>query len=58
MCERSNVIAMLWTLFFIFLLAWLVGMITSTMFGGLLHLLLLLALVVLVLRVATGRHVG
>lgn len=49
---------MLWTLFFIFLLAWLLGMITSYTFGGLLHILLLLALVVLVLRLATGRHVG
>lgn len=49
---------MLWTLFFIFLLAWLLGMITGTTFSGLLHILLLLALVVLVLRVATGRHVG
>lgn len=49
---------MLWTLFFIFLLAWLLGMITSYTFGGLLHILLLLALVVLVLRLATGRRIG
>ena len=49
---------MLWTLFFIFLLAWVLGMITSYTFGGLLHILLLLALVVLVLRLATGRAVG
>ena len=48
---------MLWTLFFIFLLAWLLGMITSYTFGGLLHILLLLAIIVLVIRAATGRSV-
>lgn len=48
---------MLWTLFFIFLLAWLLGMITSYTFGGLLHVLLLLAIIVLVIRAATGRSV-
>ncbi len=49
---------MLWTLFFIFLLAWLLGMITSYTFGGLLHVLLILALIVLAVRMLTGRHVA
>jgi Family of unknown function (DUF5670) len=48
----------LWTLFFIFLLAWILGMITSYTFGGLLHILLILAVIVLIVRMATGRHVG
>ena len=49
---------MLWTLFVIFLLAWILGMITSSTFGGLLHILLVLAVIVLVVRMATGRHIG
>jgi len=47
---------MLWTLFFIFLLLWLVGMISSYTFGGFIHILLLFALVVLVFRLVEGRR--
>ena len=47
---------MLWTLFFIFLLLWLVGMISSYTLGGAIHILLLFALVVLVFRLIEGRR--
>jgi len=47
---------MLWTLFFIFLLLWLVGMISSYTFGGFIHILLLFALVVLIFRLIEGRR--
>ena len=46
---------MLWTLFAILLVLWLVGMATSMTFGGLLHLLLVIAIVVLLVRLIQGR---
>ena len=48
---------MLWTLFLVLLLLWLVGMITSYTLGGFIHILLVLALVVVVIRVIQGRRV-
>ena len=48
---------MLWTLFLILLLLWLVGMITSYTLGGFIHILLVLALVVVLIRVIQGRRV-
>ncbi len=47
---------MLWTLFVIFLLMWLVGMITKVTFGGLVHLLLLFAVIVMLVNVISGRR--
>ena len=46
---------MLWTIFAILLVLWLVGMATSMTFGGLLHLLLVIAVVVLLVRLIQGR---
>ena len=48
---------MLWTLFVILLVLWALGMITSFTAGGLIHLLLVLALVVMVIRLLQGRSV-
>ena len=47
---------MLWTLFVILLVLWLLGLVTAYTFGGLVHLLLVLALVVLVIRLFQGRR--
>lgn len=47
---------MLWTLFVIMLVLWVLGMIGGVTFGGFLHVLLLLAVVVLVVRLMEGRH--
>jgi hypothetical protein len=47
---------MLMTLFVILLLLWLLGMISSYTLGGFIHLLLLVALVVIVIRVIEGRR--
>ena len=49
---------MLWTIFVILLVLWLVGMVNSYTLGGFIHLLLLLALVVLVFRLISGRRVA
>ncbi len=48
---------MLQTLIVILVLLWLVGMVSSYTLGGVLHLLLLVAAVLLVVRLASGRAV-
>jgi hypothetical protein len=47
---------MLWTLCVILLILWAVGMVTSYTMGGLLHILLILAVIVLVFRLFQGRR--
>ena len=49
---------MLWTIFVILLIMWLLGMVSSYTLGGFIHLLLLLALVVLIYQLLTGRRVA
>ena len=48
---------MLWTIFVILLVLWLLGIVSSYTLGGYIHLLLVVALVVLVIRVIQGRSV-
>jgi hypothetical protein len=48
---------MLETLAVILVLMWLLGMVTSYTMSGFIHLLLLLALVVVVIRLVSGRRV-
>lgn len=47
---------MLWTIVVILLILWLLGF-TLHVAGGLIHILLVVALVVIVLRLLTGRRV-
>jgi hypothetical protein len=47
---------MLWTIFVILLILWLLGMVTSTTLGGFIHLLLVIAIVVVLIRVIQGRQ--
>jgi uncharacterized membrane protein YtjA (UPF0391 family) len=47
---------MLWTIFIILLVLWLLGMISSYTLGGFIHILLVIALVVLVLQLISGRR--
>ncbi|HEV8509127.1 MAG TPA: lmo0937 family membrane protein [Gemmatimonadales bacterium] len=47
----------MWTLAIILILLWLLGFISSYTFGGLIHLLLVIALVVVVIRLIQGRQV-
>lgn len=44
--------------FFILLIMWILGMISSYTFGGAIHLLLVFAVVVLVIRLLQGRSVA
>lgn len=49
---------MLWTIFIILLVLWALGMATAYTMGGLIHILLAIAVVVLVIRVIQGRRIA
>ena len=49
---------MLWTLVLVLLVLWVLGLVTSYTMGGLIHILLVVALVVLVLRIIQGRRIA
>jgi len=49
---------MLWTIFVILLVLWLLGLVTSYTMGGLIHILLVVALIVFVLNLLQGRKVA
>jgi hypothetical protein len=46
---------MLWTIFVILLVLWLLGMVSSYTLGGFIHILLILAIAVVLIRVIQGR---
>jgi hypothetical protein len=46
----------MWTLAIILIVLWLLGFVSSYTFGGLIHLLLVVALVVVVIRLIQGRR--
>jgi hypothetical protein len=48
---------MLWTIFTAALLLWLLGMVTSYTMGGVIHILLIIAVIVLLVRIIGGRKV-
>lgn len=48
---------MLWTIFLILLVMWALGMVTAFTFGGAIHLLLIIALIMLVVNLMQGRRV-
>jgi Family of unknown function (DUF5670) len=47
---------MLWTLTVVLLLLWALGMVSATTMGGFIHVLLLAAIVLVLVRVLEGRH--
>lgn len=48
---------MLWTLIVILLILWFLGLISSYTLGGWLHILLVIAIILLVIRLVSGRPV-
>lgn len=48
---------MLWTIIVILLILWALGMATAYTAGGLIHILLVVAVVVLLFRLISGRRV-
>ena len=47
---------MLWTIFVILLVLWLLGLVSSYTLGGFIHILLVLAIIVLVINLLSGRR--
>lgn len=47
----------MWTLIIILLILWFLGFITAHTFGGLIHILLVIALIVIVVRLIQGRPI-
>jgi hypothetical protein len=48
---------MLWTILVILLVLWALGLISGYTFGGVVHVLLVIALVVLVIQLVQGKRV-
>ena len=46
---------MLWTIAVLLLILWLLGLVSSYTLGGFIHILLVLAIIVLLIRVIQGR---
>jgi hypothetical protein len=48
--------AMLWTIFVILLILWLLGLISGYTMGGVVHILLVIAIVVILIQVFQSRR--
>ncbi|HTN03911.1 lmo0937 family membrane protein [Planctellipticum variicoloris] len=46
---------MLWTIFVVLMILWLLGVVTANTMGGFIHLLLIIAIAVVLIRVIQGR---
>ena len=46
---------MLWTIVVLLILLWLVGLMASYTLGGLIHILLVIAIIVVLIRIIQGR---
>lgn len=49
---------MLWTICVVLLVLWALGMVSSYTMGGFIHILLVLAVIVLLIRVIQGRRLA
>lgn len=47
---------MLWTITIILFILWVVGLVSSYTLGGWIHILLVLAIIVLIFNLLSGRH--
>jgi len=48
---------MLWTICVVLIVLWLLGMVSSYTMGGLIHILLVVAVIVVLIRVIQGRKI-
>ena len=46
---------MLWTIFGVLVVLWLLGVVSGTLLGGFIHVLLVLAIAVVLIRLIQGR---
>jgi hypothetical protein len=49
---------MLWTILIILLALWLLGLVSSYTMGGFIHVLLVVAVIVFIIRLVTGRRIA
>jgi hypothetical protein len=59
--ERRRTVAgeeidMLWTIFVVLLVLWALGMVSSYTIGGFIHILLVIAIAVVLIRIIQGRR--
>lgn len=47
---------MLWTIAVILIILWLLGVVTSYTLGGFIHILLILAIIVILIRIIRGQN--
>jgi len=48
---------MLWTICMVLIVLWLLGVVTAYTMGGLIHILLVIAIIVVLVRIIQGRKV-
>ncbi|MGE5421782.1 MAG: lmo0937 family membrane protein [Ignavibacteriales bacterium] len=48
---------MLWTIAIILIILWLLGMVTAYTLGGFIHILLVIAVIVILVRIISGKRV-
>jgi predicted ferric reductase len=56
MGSQKEVTIMLWTMFVVLIVMWLLGMVTGYSAGGIIHILLVLAVISLALQLITRRR--
>lgn len=50
-------VVMLWTICVVLIVLWLLGMVTAYTMGGLIHILLVIAIITVLVRIIQGRRV-
>jgi hypothetical protein len=53
--DKQKAKRMLWTICVVLIILWLLGLVTGTTMGGLIHILLVIAIIVVLVRVISGR---
>jgi nicotinamide riboside transporter PnuC len=56
--QKGGECYMLWTICVILIVLWLLGMVSSYTMGGLIHILLVIAIIVVLVNVIQGRRSG
>lgn len=46
---------MLWTICVVLIILWLLGLVTGTTIGGLIHILLVIAIIMVLVRIISGK---
>ena len=55
--NKERMTGMLWTIAVVLVVLWLLGLITSFTLGGFIHILLVIAVIVIIIRLIQGRRV-